>query len=71
MTRFMDVHHGMNGITADELMAAHQADQEIGGEEGVHFERAWADPGRGRLLPVRGALGRRRPARARPRRTPG
>ncbi|MBO8194018.1 SCO4226 family nickel-binding protein [Streptomyces oryzae] len=44
MTRFMDVHHGMKGITADELMAAHRADQEIEGEEGVHFERAWADP---------------------------
>ncbi|MBQ0867540.1 SCO4226 family nickel-binding protein [Streptomyces smyrnaeus] len=44
MTRFMDVHHGMEGITAEQLRAAHQADQEIEGEEGVHFERAWADP---------------------------
>ncbi|MBO8202937.1 SCO4226 family nickel-binding protein [Streptomyces smyrnaeus] len=44
MTRFMDVHHGMEGITAEQLRAAHQADQEIEGEEGVRFERAWADP---------------------------
>ncbi|MDQ0581854.1 SCO4226 family nickel-binding protein [Streptomyces rishiriensis] len=44
MTRFMDVHHGMQGITADQLLEAHQADLAVEGEEGVHFERAWADP---------------------------
>ncbi|OQR59050.1 gualylate cyclase [Streptomyces maremycinicus] len=44
MTRFMDVHHGMQGITADQLLEAHRADLAIEGEEGVHFERAWADP---------------------------
>lgn len=44
MSRFMDVHHGMQGITADQLKQAHQADLAIEKEEGVHFERAWADP---------------------------
>ncbi|MET8078745.1 SCO4226 family nickel-binding protein [Streptomyces sp. NPDC005303] len=44
MARFMDVHRGMHGITADQLMEAHQADLAIENEEGVHFERAWADP---------------------------
>jgi hypothetical protein len=44
MTRFMDVHHGMTGITEDQLKAAHLADLAIEKEEGVHFERAWADP---------------------------
>jgi hypothetical protein len=44
MSLFMDVHHGMQGITADQLKQAHQADLAIEGEEGVHFERAWADP---------------------------
>jgi ferredoxin-NADP reductase len=44
MAQYMDVHHDMKGITADELKAAHQADLAIEGEEGVHFERAWADP---------------------------
>ncbi|MEU2226091.1 MULTISPECIES: SCO4226 family nickel-binding protein [unclassified Streptomyces] len=44
MARFMDVHRGMQGITADELMAAHQADLAIEAEESVHFEQAWADP---------------------------
>ncbi|MBO8186801.1 MULTISPECIES: SCO4226 family nickel-binding protein [Streptomyces] len=47
MTRFMDVHRGLKGITAEQLKAAHQADQEIEGDEGVHFERAWADPDSG------------------------
>ncbi|MEH0577686.1 MULTISPECIES: SCO4226 family nickel-binding protein [Streptomyces] len=44
MTRFMDVHHNMQGITADQLLEAHRADLAVEGEEGVHFERAWADP---------------------------
>ncbi|MGX9890331.1 SCO4226 family nickel-binding protein [Streptomyces sp. STR69] len=44
MAQYMDVHHGMKGITADELMAAHKADLAVEKDEGVHFERAWADP---------------------------
>lgn len=44
MTQFMDVHRGMEGITNDQLRQAHQADLAIEAEEGVHFERAWADP---------------------------
>ncbi|KMO96159.1 SCO4226 family nickel-binding protein [Streptomyces roseus] len=47
MTMYMDVHHGMKGITEAELMAAHKADLAIEGEEKVHFERAWADPASG------------------------
>ncbi|GLW49764.1 guanylate cyclase [Streptomyces sp. NBRC 14336] len=44
MGKYMDVHRGMQGITADQLMEAHQADLAIEKEENVHFERAWADP---------------------------
>ncbi|MFI6941986.1 SCO4226 family nickel-binding protein [Streptomyces sp. NPDC050418] len=44
MPQFMDVHHGMKDITADQLREAHKADLAIEGQEGVHFERAWADP---------------------------
>ncbi|MFE2722433.1 SCO4226 family nickel-binding protein [Kitasatospora sp. NPDC059327] len=44
MAKFMDVHHGMTGITGEELRMAHQADLAIEAEEGVHFEQAWADP---------------------------
>ncbi|MEV7415922.1 SCO4226 family nickel-binding protein [Streptomyces sp. NPDC089919] len=47
MATFMDVHHDMKGITADQLREAHKADLAIEGEEGVHFERAWADPASG------------------------
>ncbi|MGW2375295.1 SCO4226 family nickel-binding protein [Kitasatospora sp. NPDC001683] len=45
--KFMDVHHGMTGITAEQLRAAHAADAAIENEEGVHFEQAWADPDSG------------------------
>ena len=44
MATFMDVHKDMKGITSEQLMAAHRADLEIEAEEGVHFEKAWADP---------------------------
>ncbi|MEV7202670.1 SCO4226 family nickel-binding protein [Streptomyces griseoluteus] len=44
MARFMDVHHGMKGITADQMAQAHQADLAIEHEENVHFQAAWADP---------------------------
>ncbi|GAA3864124.1 SCO4226 family nickel-binding protein [Streptomyces lacrimifluminis] len=47
MPQFMDVHHGMEGITADQLNQAHQADLDIEKDEGVHFEKAWADPASG------------------------
>jgi hypothetical protein len=44
MAAFMDIHRGMKGITAEQLKEAHRADVAIEGEEGVHFEHAWADP---------------------------
>ena len=44
MSKFMDVHSGMTGITAEMLAQAHSADLAIQDEEGVSFERAWADP---------------------------
>ncbi|MFD3538162.1 SCO4226 family nickel-binding protein [Streptomyces sp. NPDC058662] len=44
MTMFMDVHTGMKGITTEQLAAAHKADLAVEADEGVHFQRAWADP---------------------------
>jgi hypothetical protein len=44
MPQFMDVHHGMVGITAEGLKEAHDADLAIQGEERVNFTHAWADP---------------------------
>ncbi|MET8766636.1 SCO4226 family nickel-binding protein [Streptomyces sp. NPDC004658] len=44
MAKFIDVHRGMEGITADQLMEAHRADLAVEADESVHFEHAWADP---------------------------
>ncbi|MEO3762499.1 SCO4226 family nickel-binding protein [Streptomyces sp. B8F3] len=44
MAEFMDVHHGMKGITSEQLREAHLADRAIEAEERVHFKQAWADP---------------------------
>ncbi len=49
MPKFMDVHRGMHGITPEALQEAHQADLDIQGEEGVDFQRAWADPESGHV----------------------
>jgi hypothetical protein len=50
MAKFMDVHSGFFGVTAEQLAAAHQADLDIEAEEGVHFERAWLDPVAGKVF---------------------
>lgn len=48
--KFMDVHNSMVGITAEALVAAHGADLAIQDDEGVVFERAWADPVSGKVF---------------------
>ncbi|MGW7578294.1 SCO4226 family nickel-binding protein [Streptomyces sp. NPDC054765] len=50
MPKFMDIHHGMKGLTPDQLNAAHQADLAIQSEEGVTFEAAWADTDSGEVF---------------------
>ena len=50
MGKFMDVHRSMKGVTAEALKAAHQADLDIQDEEGVDFQRAWADPESGMVF---------------------
>jgi hypothetical protein len=50
MAKFMDVHSGFVGVTAAELDEAHRADLKIEAEEGVHFEKAWLDPGSGKVF---------------------
>ena len=52
MAKFMDVHSGFFGVTAQQLKEAHDRDLEIEADEGVHFEHAWLDPdARQGLLP--------------------
>lgn len=63
MAQFIDVHTGMAGVTPEALAAAHQADLDIQGEEGVDFQKAWADPTTGHVFclsegPDAGAVGR-------------
>lgn len=50
MAKFMDVHSGFIGVTAQQLVEAHERDLAIEGDEGVHFERAWLDPERGKVF---------------------
>ena len=50
MAKFMDVHSGFIGVTAQQLKEAHERDLAIEGDEGVHFERAWLDPERGKVF---------------------
>ena len=50
MAKFMDVHSGFHGVTAEQLDEAHCADLKIEAEEGVHFESAWLDPEAGKVF---------------------
>ena len=50
MARFMDVHSGFVGVTEEQLLEAHRRDQELEGDEGVHFQTAWLDPESGKVF---------------------
>ncbi len=50
MPMYMDVHTGMAGVTSEALAEAHNADLAIQGEEGVDFQKAWADPVSGHVF---------------------
>jgi hypothetical protein len=50
MPKFMDVHSGFVGVTAEQLKEAHEADLAIEKDEDMHFERAWLDPVSGKVF---------------------
>jgi hypothetical protein len=50
MAKFMDVHDGFFGVTAQQLAEAHQRDLDIEAQEGVHYEHAWLDPEAGKVF---------------------
>jgi Nickel responsive protein SCO4226-like len=50
MAKFMDVHSGFFGVTAQQLAEAHQRDLDIQDSEGVVYERAWLDPDAGKVF---------------------
>jgi hypothetical protein len=49
MAKFMDVHNGFVGVTAEQLREVHERDLEVEAAEGVHFEHAWLDPRAGKM----------------------
>ena len=50
MAKFMDVHNGFFGVSAEQLAEAHRRDHEIKDDEGVVYERAWLDPEAGKVF---------------------
>ncbi len=50
MAKFMDIHSGFFGVTAEQLADAHRRDLEIQDAEGVNYERAWLDPEAGKVF---------------------
>jgi uncharacterized protein DUF4242 len=50
MAKFMDVHNGFFGVSAEQLAEAHGRDLAIQAEEGVVYERAWLDPEAGKVF---------------------
>ncbi len=50
MAKFMDVHSGFFGVTQEQLQEAHDRDLAIQDEEDVVYERAWLDPGSGKVF---------------------
>jgi hypothetical protein len=50
MAKFMDVHSGFFGVTAEQLAEAHRQDLAIQADEGVNFEHAWLDPDAGKVF---------------------
>ena len=41
MPLFMDVHKGVEGLTAEAVAGAHQRDLEVQGKHGVEYQRYW------------------------------
>lgn len=50
MAKFMDVHNGFFGVSAEQLAEAHRADLAIQDDEDVVYERAWLDPEAGKVF---------------------
>jgi hypothetical protein len=50
VAKFMDVHSGFVGVTAQQLKEAHERDLATQGEDDVVYERAWMDPVSGKVF---------------------
>jgi hypothetical protein len=50
MPLYMDVHHKVDGLTAELGKLAHQKDPEVQQKYGVRYIRYWFDEGTGRVF---------------------
>ena len=50
MPLFMDVHHKVDGLTAEAVAGAHKRDLEVGPQYGVAYRQYWFDEGSGKVF---------------------
>lgn len=50
MPLFMDIHRNMEGLTGQELAAAHQKDLEVQGKHGVNYIKYWYNESEGTVF---------------------
>ena len=50
MPLYMDVHHHVEGLTADAVEGAHQRDLEVQAKYGVKYLKYWFDEATGRVF---------------------
>ena len=50
MPLYMDIHHHVEGLTADAVAGAHQKDLEVQQKHGVKYLKYWFDEGTGKVF---------------------
>ena len=50
MPLFMDVHHKIEGLTADAVAGAHERDLAVQGKHGVKYLKYWFDEKQGKVF---------------------
>ena len=50
MPLFMDVHHKVDGLTADAVAGAHERDLAVQGKHGVKYLKYWFDDKAGKVF---------------------
>jgi hypothetical protein len=50
MPLYMDIHHHVEGLTAEAVAGAHQQDLEIQQKHGVKYLKYWFDEGTGKVF---------------------
>jgi hypothetical protein len=50
MPLYMDLHHKVDGLTAEAVAGAHQRDLEVQAQYGVSYRKYWFDEGSGKVF---------------------